>query len=222
MIYFFHHYELPAILQQIRIQEMLLQNQQAGQNQQTALQDNLNNNSATTATEEAGPGSRADPAQPPTAPPPHALPATETEAQTAVGEVRSELNWVTQTAAIFTEALSTSAQQGAAMMGGVNGGTDGSTAEISVVAEFWMGGATGGGATDSRDGKHSANAVAIKTAGDDPPFAAPLPPHTEEASPSDVSPAPPQTDCPPSQSSGTDWDCSAEISPAPCPSSFPS
>ncbi|PKU34257.1 hypothetical protein llap_15438 [Limosa lapponica baueri] len=28
MIYFFHHYELPAILQQIRIQEMLLQNQQ--------------------------------------------------------------------------------------------------------------------------------------------------------------------------------------------------
>ncbi|XP_063770438.1 membralin [Pseudophryne corroboree] len=46
MIYFFHHYELPAILQQIRIQEMLLQNQQAGQNQ-TSLQDNLNNNTAT-------------------------------------------------------------------------------------------------------------------------------------------------------------------------------
>lgn len=45
MIYFFHHYELPAILQQIRIQEMLLQNQQAGQNQ-TSLQDNLNNNTA--------------------------------------------------------------------------------------------------------------------------------------------------------------------------------
>uniref|UniRef100_A0A7N6BZU3 Transmembrane protein 259 n=1 Tax=Anabas testudineus TaxID=64144 RepID=A0A7N6BZU3_ANATE len=44
MIYFFHHYELPAILQQIRIQEMLLQNQQAGQANQTALQDNLNNN----------------------------------------------------------------------------------------------------------------------------------------------------------------------------------
>uniref|UniRef100_A0A3Q4GGS6 Transmembrane protein 259 n=1 Tax=Neolamprologus brichardi TaxID=32507 RepID=A0A3Q4GGS6_NEOBR len=49
MIYFFHHYELPAILQQIRIQEMLLQNQQAGQNQ-TALQDNLNNNIGTAAT----------------------------------------------------------------------------------------------------------------------------------------------------------------------------
>ncbi|XP_072260893.1 membralin [Pyxicephalus adspersus] len=45
MIYFFHHYELPAILQQIRIQEMLLQNQQVGQNQ-TSLQDNLNNNTA--------------------------------------------------------------------------------------------------------------------------------------------------------------------------------
>ncbi|KAM4708381.1 membralin isoform 1-T1 [Discoglossus pictus] len=45
MIYFFHHYELPAILQQIRIQEMLLQNQQVGQNQ-TSLQDNLNNNQA--------------------------------------------------------------------------------------------------------------------------------------------------------------------------------
>ncbi|XP_010895843.2 membralin isoform X2 [Esox lucius] len=48
MIYFFHHYELPAILQQIRIQEMLLQNQQTGQgDNQTALQDNLNNNTST-------------------------------------------------------------------------------------------------------------------------------------------------------------------------------
>uniref|UniRef100_A0AAV2KZA5 Membralin n=1 Tax=Knipowitschia caucasica TaxID=637954 RepID=A0AAV2KZA5_KNICA len=35
MIYFFHHYELPAILQQIRIQEMLLQNQQGAQNNPT-------------------------------------------------------------------------------------------------------------------------------------------------------------------------------------------
>ncbi|XP_051957203.1 membralin-like isoform X2 [Xyrauchen texanus] len=49
MIYFFHHYELPAILQQIRIQEMLLQNQQVGQGNQTALQDNLNNNTSTAA-----------------------------------------------------------------------------------------------------------------------------------------------------------------------------
>uniref|UniRef100_A0A671P6H9 Membralin-like n=1 Tax=Sinocyclocheilus anshuiensis TaxID=1608454 RepID=A0A671P6H9_9TELE len=49
VIYFFHHYELPAILQQIRIQEMLLQNQQVGQGNQTALQDNLNNNTSSTA-----------------------------------------------------------------------------------------------------------------------------------------------------------------------------
>ncbi|XP_009984736.1 PREDICTED: membralin, partial [Tauraco erythrolophus] len=53
MIYFFHHYELPAILQQIRIQEMLLQNQQVGQGTQTTLQDNLNNN--TTAAVPAAP-----------------------------------------------------------------------------------------------------------------------------------------------------------------------
>ncbi|TRY58850.1 hypothetical protein DNTS_006200 [Danionella cerebrum] len=46
MIYFFHHYELPAILQQIRIQEMLLQNQQVGQGNHTTLQDNLNNNTS--------------------------------------------------------------------------------------------------------------------------------------------------------------------------------
>ncbi|XP_062411686.1 membralin isoform X2 [Sardina pilchardus] len=56
MIYFFHHYELPAILQQIRIQEMLLQNQQAGQANQTALQDNLNNNTTPSAAAGAGAG----------------------------------------------------------------------------------------------------------------------------------------------------------------------
>uniref|UniRef100_A0A8C5QZL6 Transmembrane protein 259 n=1 Tax=Leptobrachium leishanense TaxID=445787 RepID=A0A8C5QZL6_9ANUR len=59
MIYFFHHYELPAILQQIRIQEMLLQNQQVGQNQ-TSLQDNLNNNTS----EQAGANSAPTPAVP--------------------------------------------------------------------------------------------------------------------------------------------------------------
>uniref|UniRef100_A0A672ZVP8 Transmembrane protein 259 n=1 Tax=Sphaeramia orbicularis TaxID=375764 RepID=A0A672ZVP8_9TELE len=227
MIYFFHHYELPAILQQIRIQEMLLQNQQAGQNQQTALQDNLNNNNNS--------------AQPPPAPPTSAQPAPETESQTAgaVGEVRSELNWVAQTAAIITEALSTSAHQGPAVMDGVSGGASaggaggGAAAEISVVAEFWMGGATGGGgggATGGVDAEHSANgvAVAIKTTGGaDPPSATPPPPHTEEVGPSegglsDVSPAPPQTDCPPSQSSGTDWDCRAEPGSSPCPSPCPS
>ena len=31
MIYFFHHYELPAILQQARIQQIIIENQQQGQ-----------------------------------------------------------------------------------------------------------------------------------------------------------------------------------------------
>uniref|UniRef100_A0A4W5P364 Transmembrane protein 259 n=1 Tax=Hucho hucho TaxID=62062 RepID=A0A4W5P364_9TELE len=83
MIYFFHHYELPAILQQIRIQEMLLQNQQAGQGgNQTALQDNLNNN--TTAAAAAG-----------------AAPA-------GGGAANGQLDWMAETAAIITEALSSS------------------------------------------------------------------------------------------------------------------
>ncbi|XP_063311636.1 membralin [Pelobates fuscus] len=66
MIYFFHHYELPAILQQIRIQEMLLQNQQVGQNQ-TSLQDNLNNNTASEPAGATSPPTPAVPLQPPTA-----------------------------------------------------------------------------------------------------------------------------------------------------------
>ncbi|NP_001087632.1 transmembrane protein 259 L homeolog [Xenopus laevis] len=66
MIYFFHHYELPAILQQIRIQEMLLQNQQAGQNQ-TSLQDNLNNNTASEPAVAAPPQAPGDPSQQPVA-----------------------------------------------------------------------------------------------------------------------------------------------------------
>ncbi|XP_043108319.1 membralin isoform X2 [Puntigrus tetrazona] len=62
MIYFFHHYELPAILQQIRIQEMLLQNQQVGQGNQTALQDNLNNNTSSAAPAgQANAGANANP-----------------------------------------------------------------------------------------------------------------------------------------------------------------
>ncbi|XP_017599300.1 PREDICTED: LOW QUALITY PROTEIN: membralin, partial [Corvus brachyrhynchos] len=82
MIYFFHHYELPAILQQIRIQEMLLQNQQVGQGTQTTLQDNLNNNTT------------AAPVEAPAPPPPPPAPAS----------VGSDLNWVAETAAIVTEA----------------------------------------------------------------------------------------------------------------------
>lgn len=103
MIYFFHHYELPAILQQIRIQEMLLQNQQAGQANQTALQDNLNNNhsAAVAPSPGTGAGSSSQP-RAPAEPPPAASPGAAPEG----GEMRSELNWVAQTAAIIAEALS--------------------------------------------------------------------------------------------------------------------
>lgn len=138
MIYFFHHYELPAILQQIRIQEMLLQNQQAGQNQ-TALQDNLNNNGAAAATTATGTTN---------APQPEVTGGTEPGPQTdsqpspseggaTGGEVRAELNWVAHTAAILTEALTSSVDTGA------SGGPG--PAEINVVAEFWMGGGGAGG-----------------------------------------------------------------------------
>ncbi|KAL6469250.1 hypothetical protein MHYP_G00227740 [Metynnis hypsauchen] len=117
MIYFFHHYELPAILQQIRIQEMLLQNQQAGQGNQTALQDNLNNN-----TSAVGPAGRATAAsaaataatvngqdhQPAIAQPqaeaPNGLPTPTTPAATS-----SDPNWMAETAAIITEAIITEA-----------------------------------------------------------------------------------------------------------------
>uniref|UniRef100_A0A8D2MLD6 Transmembrane protein 259 n=1 Tax=Zonotrichia albicollis TaxID=44394 RepID=A0A8D2MLD6_ZONAL len=106
MIYFFHHYELPAILQQIRIQEMLLQNQQVGQGTQTTLQDNLNNNT-TAAPVEAGPR------RAPLAPgslgeggAPAALSPGEASSviAAAAASVGSDLNWVAETAAIVTEA----------------------------------------------------------------------------------------------------------------------
>ncbi|OPJ86592.1 membralin isoform X1 [Patagioenas fasciata] len=107
MIYFFHHYELPAILQQIRIQEMLLQTQQMGQGTQTTLQDNLNNNTT------AGPvdgGSRRPPlpaAAPGESSSPAALTpseATSVIAAATAASVGSDLNWVAETAAIVTEA----------------------------------------------------------------------------------------------------------------------
>ncbi|XP_035204177.1 membralin isoform X2 [Oxyura jamaicensis] len=107
MIYFFHHYELPAILQQIRIQEMLLQNQQVGQGTQTTLQDNLNNNTTAAPVEvgsrrphlAAGPsGESSGPA---------ALTPSEASsviAAATAASVGSDLNWVAETAAIVTEA----------------------------------------------------------------------------------------------------------------------
>ncbi|NXN47867.1 MBRL protein, partial [Rhinoptilus africanus] len=107
MIYFFHHYELPAILQQIRIQEMLLQNQQVGQGTQTTLQDNLNNNTTAAPVDmgsrrphlPAGPsGESSGPA---------ALTPSEASSVIAAATAASvgrDLNWVAETAAIVTEA----------------------------------------------------------------------------------------------------------------------
>uniref|UniRef100_A0A3Q2VEL5 Transmembrane protein 259 n=1 Tax=Haplochromis burtoni TaxID=8153 RepID=A0A3Q2VEL5_HAPBU len=208
MIYFFHHYELPAILQQIRIQEMLLQNQQAGQNQ-TALQDNLNNNIGTAAAgtgpanaPQPGPTSGAEPG-----PQTDSLPSPAEGGASGSGEVRAELNWVAHTAAILTEALTSSVDAGAS--------SDQGPAEINVVAEFWMGGGAVGGRSlggSGAFGGQDPNSISVEFK------PAPAPPITEqhEAGPSeDVGPSkaegaleeagpseecPSHTDCPPSQS----------------------
>ncbi|XP_074933410.1 membralin isoform X2 [Phalacrocorax aristotelis] len=107
MIYFFHHYELPAILQQIRIQEMLLQNQQVGQGTQTTLQDNLNNNT-TAAPVDVGSRRPHLPAGPSgESSSPAALTPSEASsviAAATAASVGSDLNWVAETAAIVTEA----------------------------------------------------------------------------------------------------------------------
>ncbi|TKS75272.1 Membralin Transmembrane protein 259 [Collichthys lucidus] len=221
MIYFFHHYELPAILQQIRIQEMLLQNQQAGQANQTALQDNLNNNHSNAAAGPGpgpgsgpgpGPANTTQPGPSSTQPGPQTgpQPPSSSLAVGGGGEVRSELNWVAQTAAIITEALSTSNQTSSpadpvdGVDGGGGSGGQGSAgpAEVNVVAEFWMGGGGGGGG-GGEDPKVVSVEIKTTSGGPEP---SPSPPirglHPEGAGPSEV--APPQTDCPPSQSPGTD------------------
>lgn len=107
MIYFFHHYELPAILQQIRIQEMLLQNQQVGQGTQTTLQDNLNNNT-TAAPVDVG-SRRPHLAAGPSGESSSTAALTPSEASSVIAaataaSVGSDLNWVAETAAIVTEA----------------------------------------------------------------------------------------------------------------------
>nr|XP_034975722.1 membralin isoform X1 [Zootoca vivipara] len=98
MIYFFHHYELPAILQQIRIQEMLLQNQQGGA--QTTLQDNLNNNNTVAPADPAGPRPHLDGA--PTVDGPLAPDDAHTAAVVAatVASLGDNFNWVAETAVI--------------------------------------------------------------------------------------------------------------------------
>ncbi|CAM2109220.1 unnamed protein product [Caretta caretta] len=109
MIYFFHHYELPAILQQIRIQEMLLQNQQVGQGTQTTLQDNLNNNTTAAPTDmgsrrpHPGASPAADSSSPSSLAPSEDPRAVAIAAATA-SSVGSDLNWVAETAAVITEA----------------------------------------------------------------------------------------------------------------------
>uniref|UniRef100_A0A8D3DGY2 Transmembrane protein 259 n=1 Tax=Scophthalmus maximus TaxID=52904 RepID=A0A8D3DGY2_SCOMX len=155
MIYFFHHYELPAILQQIRIQEMLLQNQNQNQDQgqgqgqgqvnQTALQDNLNNNTAAAAAAAAAaagpaPTNTTQPGPTSTTQPQH--PSTSTPAAGGGGgDVRSELNWVAHTAAIISEAFSSTAHN--PPVDSISGGgaveSHRSAGEIRMVAEFWIG-----------------------------------------------------------------------------------
>ncbi|KAI3368397.1 hypothetical protein L3Q82_008105 [Scortum barcoo] len=184
MIYFFHHYELPAILQQIRIQEMLLQNQQAGQANQTALQDNLNNNHSAAA---AGPGPGPSTTQPgpQTDPQPSSSPAAG-----GAGEVRSELNWVAHTAAIITESLSNQ-----------NPPTNGAQGSAGA-AEVLMGGGGGGGESSSGAASEHPNVGSVEvkvSAGGAAPAggaAAAVGGLLQEA-------APPQTDCPPSGNCST-------------------
>ncbi|XP_074664616.1 membralin isoform X1 [Strix aluco] len=145
MIYFFHHYELPAILQQIRIQEMLLQNQQVGQGTQTTLQDNLNNN--TTAAPVDGGGRRphlpagpsAESGGPATLTPGE---ASSVLAAATAASVGSDLNWVAETAAIVTEAsflsdLSTTLLEPTVVHEAVaNGGPQDAAAASSLVARI--------------------------------------------------------------------------------------
>lgn len=108
MIYFFHHYELPAILQQIRIQEMLLQTPPLGPGTPTVLPDDLNNNSDT-------PAAAPDPAGQPLAlgpgltgaggaPGPAAPSTLGAMAASVAAAAGGDLGWMAETAAIITDA----------------------------------------------------------------------------------------------------------------------
>uniref|UniRef100_A0A8K9XCT8 Transmembrane protein 259 n=1 Tax=Oncorhynchus mykiss TaxID=8022 RepID=A0A8K9XCT8_ONCMY len=269
MIYFFHHYELPAILQQIRIQEMLLQNQQVGQGgNQTALQDNLNNNTTAAAAAGGAAPARGGAANGQVQLPDEPQAASAAQAQGTATQasqsnsmassatlegareeltMTTELDWMAETAAIITEALSSSlAPQLESTEGGLLGeaeevgGVMVSEAGLSVVAEIRMGGGGGGG--EGTDGLNpSLVPVEIKTVGACSSSAAglgpPLPPsppmgglQEAETSLSSVSPfllppsPPPHTDCSragepesPGQSP-TDWEPKTEEPPSPTPS----
>nr|XP_007992750.2 membralin isoform X1 [Chlorocebus sabaeus] len=110
MIYFFHHYELPAILQQVRIQEMLLQAPPLGPGTPTALPDDMNNNSGAPATAPdsasqppalgpVSPGAGGSPG--PVATAPSSLVAAAASVAAAAG---GDLGWMAETAAIITDA----------------------------------------------------------------------------------------------------------------------
>ncbi|XP_021030458.1 membralin isoform X3 [Mus caroli] len=101
MIYFFHHYELPAILQQIRIQEMLLQTPPLGPGTPTALPDDLNNNSGSPATQDPSPPLALGPSSSP-APTGGASGPGSLGAGASVSS--SDLGWVAETAAIISDA----------------------------------------------------------------------------------------------------------------------
>ncbi|KAM5190649.1 membralin isoform 2-T2 [Callospermophilus lateralis] len=110
MIYFFHHYELPAILQQVRIQELLLQAPPLGPGAPTALPEDLNNNSGPQAAAPGptgqplalGPGSTGAAAGPgPGAAAPSSLGAVAASVAAATG---GDLGWMAETAAIITDA----------------------------------------------------------------------------------------------------------------------
>lgn len=99
MIYFFHHYELPAILQQVRVQEVLLQ-APPGPGAPAALQDNLNNNTGSPATpDSAGPPPILDPSSPGVGS--REAPAPSSLVAAAAG---GGLGWMAETAAIITDA----------------------------------------------------------------------------------------------------------------------
>lgn len=101
MIYFFHHYELPSILQQIRIQEMLLQTPPLGPGTPTALPDDLNNNSGSPATQDPSPPLALGPSSSP-APTGGASGPGSLGAGASVSS--SDLGWVAETAAIISDA----------------------------------------------------------------------------------------------------------------------
>lgn len=192
MIYFFHHYELPAILQQIRIQEMLLQNQQAGPGNQSALQDNLNNNTSTaTHGSASGPASTA-PDQPANNQPQRpTLPSqgmgASTDMETVTSGTASDLDWMAETEAIITEVLSSSAplQLGGSLLersvGALEGGAElereTGSQEGSMLGGLHMGGAgieaLGGGNTEDISSS-SLVVLEFKTIGTSAPCLSPL------------------------------------------------